>query len=157
MRRGNSFAAKFWPQASSLENASLLTVNEQTPSLFNRNFILNSVPCTSSNPWMRAWFAVDAVEVDEWPLGTNLKLEIEDMTTPGTPDYSAQAVVTEDYFTPFNLVGQFDIKPGTPTSRRDPCTRKVETSLIYVMPTCRLPSIPPSPRETPVVVGNFVR
>ncbi|HXQ33495.1 MAG TPA: hypothetical protein VN843_05690, partial [Anaerolineales bacterium] len=71
------------------------------------------------NPRIDAWYRDGNINAYEWPLGTHLILEIEDPTTPASPDYSTGTDVTE--YTPwdpnttlgtFNLNGVFTIEPG---------------------------------------------
>ncbi len=49
-----------------------------------------------------------------WPLGTLLMLEIDDSTTPQSPDYTDSRVVvgSDDWENGFALDGIFDIQPG---------------------------------------------
>ena len=107
----NNYALEFWQESSSLNNASLLTTSAQTPDLTGIDFTLDAVSPPASDPFLRAWYAADIIEADNWPLGTHLFLEIEDMSTLASPDYSAEMDVTEP-ITGFDLRGQFDVKPG---------------------------------------------
>jgi len=107
----NSHAVEFWSESVNLNTASLVSVSALAPDFTGADFTLNSVSCDSSNPSMRAWYVDDKIEADDWPTGTQLTLEIEDMTTPASPDYSTAMEVNESTEW-FNLKGQFDIKPG---------------------------------------------
>ena len=106
-----NYAVEFWQESSSLTGASLLTASAQTSDLIGIDFTLDTAPPNSSNIFMRAWYVDDVIEADNWPVGTHLTLDIEDMTTPISPDHSMEMDTTE-FITLFNLNGQFDVKPG---------------------------------------------
>lgn len=107
----NNYALQFWPGTSNLNNASLLSVSAQDPDMPDKDFILDTIPLASPDPFMRAWYMDDIIEADNWPDGTPLTLQIEDMTTPTSPDYSTETTMSGS-ITQINLKGQFDVKPG---------------------------------------------
>jgi fibronectin type 3 domain-containing protein len=86
------------------------------------------------NPKFFARANSDQVEASEWPLGSNVTLEIDDPATPDAPDYSATRLVTQGApwdanitYASFNLGGIFDIQPGFVVSMTDGSTLKTLT------------------------------
>lgn len=70
-------------------------------------------------PNLGVWYQEGWIEAFDWPMGTHLKLKIEDITTPVSPDYSQEMDVTEtvpeDPATTraiFDLEGGFEMAPG---------------------------------------------
>jgi multiple sugar transport system substrate-binding protein len=70
------------------------------------------------NPNFTVYYRDGNINAYEWPVGTHLTLEIEDSSTPASPDYSATTDVGLAPWDPnqtygeFNLNGQFIIEPG---------------------------------------------
>ena len=68
---------------------------------------------------MDAWYQEGSINAYDWPFGTHLTLDIEDPTTPASPDYSMGTDVNgytdwDSHVTlgTFNLNGLFEIQPG---------------------------------------------
>lgn len=70
------------------------------------------------SPHFDAWYRDGNINAYNWPLGTQLTLEIEDATTPASPDYITTATVgvapwdSNQTLGSFNLNGAFVIQPG---------------------------------------------
>lgn len=108
---GGGRSDELWPNSPNLAGASKLTVDAGTPHRNGIDFTLAPVS-VSPDPYMRAWHMADSIEAVDWPEGTHLTLEIEDMTTEDpSPDYTVEMDFT-DSSRSFDLSGQFDIQPG---------------------------------------------
>jgi len=76
------------------------------------------------------WEQVDAFE---WPLGSTVTLEIDDLTTPANPDYTDTRTMEVADWDPnqthafFDLWGVYDIKPGFNVRVSDGVTEKTLT------------------------------
>lgn len=70
------------------------------------------------NPRFDAWYMDGNISAYEWPVGTQLTLEIEDPSTSQSPDYSTTTEVVVAPWEPnetvgeFHLNGAFEIQPG---------------------------------------------
>lgn len=51
---------------------------------------------------------------------------------------------------------EFDIRPGSPPSRHDSCSRRAEQSITYMMPTCQFIHMSPLSKESSSSM-SFVR
>src|SRR5689334_15673712 len=81
----------------------------------NKTFVVNDAPPMSH---FDAWYRDGNISAYEWPVDTELTLDIEDPTTPQSPDYSTTTVVgvadwdPSQTFGQFHLNGAFEIQPG---------------------------------------------
>lgn len=111
------YVPEYW-QETLEDGPTLLTLTANTPQQSGLDFNLD--PSGSRPvPNLDVWYLDGYIEAFDWPLGTHLKLKIDDPATPLSPDYSAETDVTG--FVPwapdvplgtFNLDGQFEIEPG---------------------------------------------
>ena len=86
------------------------------------------------NPRFDAWFRDGNINAYDWPLGTQLTLDIEDPATPQSPDFSTTTEVGVAHWNPnetlgeFHLNGAFDIQPGMTLTNKDRCTGQPNSS-----------------------------
>ena len=98
------------------DGPALLTLTAASPDQSAVNFALQTGGSTPV-PNLDVWYKTGTVDALDWPIGTHLKLKIEDTTTPLSPDYTSEMDVTSysgwgPTLATFDLNGSFEMQPG---------------------------------------------
>jgi multiple sugar transport system substrate-binding protein len=99
------------------DGPALLTLTAASPEQSAVNFALQPGGGSTPVPNLDVWYKTGSVDALDWPIGTHLKLKIEDTTTPLSPDYTSEMDVTAysgwgPTLATFDLNGSFVMQPG---------------------------------------------
>lgn len=111
---GANYISEYW-QETLEDGPTRLTLTAGSSEQTGVDFTMDPVGSRPA-PNLDVWPLADTVDALDWPLNTHLKLRIEDLTTPLSPDYTAETDVTGlsgwgPTLATFNLKGLFNITP----------------------------------------------
>lgn len=108
---GADYLSQYWNETLE-DGPTLVTVSAGTPAQTGIDFTMQPGGSSIPTPNLDVWVKDERVQAFEWPVGTHIKLKIDDIGTMPSPDYTAEADVTSANGYSFELAGQFDIQPG---------------------------------------------